>query len=116
MFSSFDNFKEGVKAAARKAKQVALALTDLEMKVRSTSIDRPIFSPRIQVNVFPVQIIRIEFTSIYFAQVEEATSSETWGPHGQLLNDISDASFDAEGYRQIMGILAQRLQERGACT
>jgi hypothetical protein len=74
---NIDKIKATLSSAARKAKQVALALTDLEMKV------------------------------------EEATNAETWGPHGQILNEICDEAFDTEGYRQIMGILAQRLQERG---
>lgn len=45
-------------------------------------------------------------------KVEEATSAETWGPHGSTMNEIADAAFDPENYRQIMGVLARRLQEK----
>ncbi|KAL4448258.1 hypothetical protein ABPG75_005477 [Micractinium tetrahymenae] len=45
-------------------------------------------------------------------KVEEATSAETWGPHGSVMNEIADAAFDPENYRQIMGVLARRLQEK----
>lgn len=45
-------------------------------------------------------------------KVEEATNLETWGPHGSVMNEIADASFDPENYRQIMGVLARRLQEK----
>ncbi|PRW45169.1 ENTH domain-containing [Chlorella sorokiniana] len=45
-------------------------------------------------------------------KVEDATSAETWGPHGSTMNEIADAAFDPENYRQIMGVLARRLQER----
>ncbi|PSC70401.1 Clathrin interactor EPSIN 3 isoform A [Micractinium conductrix] len=45
-------------------------------------------------------------------KVEEATNAETWGPHGSVMNQIADAAFDPENYRQIMGVLARRLQER----
>lgn len=34
------------------------------------------------------------------------------GPHGSVMNQIADAAFDPENYRQIMGVLARRLQER----
>lgn len=45
-------------------------------------------------------------------KVEEATNAETWGPHGSVMNEIADAAFDPENYRQIMGVLARRLQEK----
>lgn len=45
-------------------------------------------------------------------KVEDATSNETWGPHGSVMTDIADAAFDPESYRQIMGVLARRLQEK----
>jgi len=60
-----------------KVKQMALNLTDLEVKV------------------------------------EEATNNEPWGPHGSVMAEISEAAFDSEGYRQIMGVIARRLQDTG---
>lgn len=45
-------------------------------------------------------------------QVEEATNLDTWGPHGSVMSDISDACFDAEGYKQVLGVIARRLQEK----
>lgn len=74
---SLSDWKEKAKQLARKAKQYALSMSDLEMKV------------------------------------EEATNSEPWGPHGQLLNEIAEYAHDSEGYKQILGILARRLADRG---
>ena len=45
-------------------------------------------------------------------QVEEATNLDTWGPHGSVMAEISDACFDPEGYRQVLGVIARRLQEK----
>ena len=81
-------------------------------------------------------------------KVEDATSNETWGPHGSVMTgaigcrqlvaartaaeggaaggrvqahnctrlpafaEIAEAAFDPENYRQIMGVIARRLQER----
>jgi epsin len=45
--------------------------------------------------------------------VEEATNTETWGPHGSAMAEIAEACFDPEGYRQVLGVLARRLQEGG---
>ena len=45
-------------------------------------------------------------------QVEEATNLDTWGPHGSVMSDISDACFDPEGYKQVLGVIARRLQEK----
>jgi epsin len=45
--------------------------------------------------------------------VEEATNTETWGPHGSMMAEIAEACFDPEGYRQVLGVLARRLQEGG---
>jgi hypothetical protein len=96
-----------LKKATNKVKQYTLNLTDLELKV------------------------------------EDATSNETWGPHGSVMSgaalgwaaaaptlayvaahplkqplpaaaEIADASFDFENYRQIMGVIARRLQEKAS--
>jgi epsin len=45
-------------------------------------------------------------------QVEEATNMDTWGPHGSVMSDISDACYDPEGYKQVLGVIARRLQEK----
>lgn len=45
-------------------------------------------------------------------QVEEATNLDTWGPHGSVMSDIADACFDPEGYKQVLGVIARRLQEK----
>ncbi|KFM25292.1 Clathrin interactor EPSIN 3 [Auxenochlorella protothecoides] len=46
-------------------------------------------------------------------QVEDATSLEVWGPHGSVMTEIAESSFDPESYRQIMGVIARRLKEEG---
>lgn len=66
-----------LKTLSTKVKQMALNLSDLEVKV------------------------------------EEATNNEPWGPHGSAMADITEAAFDPEGYRQIMGVIARRLQDTG---
>ena len=45
-------------------------------------------------------------------QVEEATNLDTWGPHGTVMAEIAEACYDPEGYRQVLGILAKRFQEK----
>lgn len=45
-------------------------------------------------------------------QVEEATNLDTWGPHGSVMAEICEACFDPEGYRQVLGVIARRLQEK----
>ncbi|GAB4817376.1 hypothetical protein N2152v2_004422 [Parachlorella kessleri] len=50
--------------------------------------------------------------SVLELKVEDATSNETWGPHGSVMNEIAEASFDFESYKQIMGVIARRLQEK----
>ncbi|KAL4518154.1 hypothetical protein Ndes2526A_g01396 [Nannochloris sp. 'desiccata'] len=53
-------------------------------------------------NLSPLEII-----------VEDATNKETWGPHGSVMGEIAEACFDPEGYKQVFGVLARRLQENG---
>lgn len=45
-------------------------------------------------------------------QVEEATNMDTWGPHGKTMAEIAEACYDPEGYRQVLGVIARRLQEK----
>lgn len=45
-------------------------------------------------------------------QVEEATNMDTWGPHGKTMGEIAEACYDPEGYRQVLGVIARRLQEK----
>ncbi|KAK9821680.1 hypothetical protein WJX74_007569 [Apatococcus lobatus] len=46
-------------------------------------------------------------------KVEEATNNEPWGPHGTAMGEIAKAAYDMEGYKQIMGVIARRLQDTG---
>jgi hypothetical protein len=89
------------RSASNRVKQYALNLSDLELKV------------------------------------EEATNKDSWGPHGSVmagmlprpplpaagsppteralplwLPGIAEACYDIEGYKQVMGVLARRLQEK----
>lgn len=46
-------------------------------------------------------------------KVEEATNNEPWGPHGKLMHEICGCAWrDNESYRQIMGVLARRLEDK----
>lgn len=64
-----------MKAWGNKAKQYALNLTDIEIKV------------------------------------EQATNNDPWGPHGTVMGEIAKASYDIDNYKQIMGVVARRLQD-----
>ncbi|GAX79430.1 hypothetical protein CEUSTIGMA_g6871.t1 [Chlamydomonas eustigma] len=46
-------------------------------------------------------------------KVLEATNEQAWGPHGSAMADIARDAENPDNYNQIMGILHQRLQERG---
>eukprot|EP00191_Tetraselmis_sp_GSL018_P001583 CAMPEP_0177603096 /NCGR_PEP_ID=MMETSP0419_2-20121207/15301_1 /TAXON_ID=582737 /ORGANISM="Tetraselmis sp., Strain GSL018" /LENGTH=278 /DNA_ID=CAMNT_0019096787 /DNA_START=240 /DNA_END=1073 /DNA_ORIENTATION=- len=46
-------------------------------------------------------------------KVEEATSNEPWGPHGTIMSEIAEAAYDSDKYKDIMGVLARRLQDKG---
>ncbi|CAL8467709.1 g7247 [Coccomyxa elongata] len=46
-------------------------------------------------------------------KVEDATNNQPWGPHGKDMAEITKASYDIESYKQIMGVLARRLQDQG---
>ncbi len=47
--------------------------------------------------------------------VQEATNSEAWGPHGQLLSKLADASVDGgEAHAQIVGVLRRRIDHARA--
>ena len=39
------------------------------------------------------------------------TLPQVWGPHGSVMNDIAEASYDPESYRQIMSVIGRRLKE-----
>eukprot|EP00963_Diacronema_lutheri_P005571 scaffold431_cov334-Pavlova_lutheri.AAC.86 len=46
-------------------------------------------------------------------KVEEATNNEPWGPHGKLMHEICGCAWrDNESYRQIMGVIARRLEDK----
>ncbi|KAF6244132.1 hypothetical protein COO60DRAFT_1708114 [Scenedesmus sp. NREL 46B-D3] len=44
-------------------------------------------------------------------KVLEATNHEPWGPHGSAMAEITNSSFNSEGFYQIMGVVDQRLSE-----
>jgi epsin len=47
--------------------------------------------------------------------VQEATNSEAWGPHGQLLSKLADASVEGgEAHAQIVGVLGRRIDHARA--
>ncbi|KAJ0957819.1 putative ENTH domain-containing protein [Helianthus annuus] len=46
-------------------------------------------------------------------KVLDATSNETWGPHGSLLADIAIASRNHHEYQMIMSILWKRVNDTG---
>lgn len=47
--------------------------------------------------------------------VQEATSSDAWGPHGQLLSKLADASVEGgEAHAQIVGVLGRRIDHARA--
>ncbi|DBA94846.1 hypothetical protein WJX77_004293 [Trebouxia sp. C0004] len=75
MQSTADTALGYMKALGNKAKQYALNLTDIEIKV------------------------------------EQATNNDPWGPHGTVMGEIAKASYDIDNYKQIMGVVARRLQD-----
>ena len=44
-------------------------------------------------------------------KLEEATNNDPWGPHGKLLAEIAAATYDYEGYMEIMSSLDARFQK-----
>ncbi|CAM8911673.1 unnamed protein product [Rhodiola kirilowii] len=46
-------------------------------------------------------------------KVLDATSNESWGPHGTLLADIANASKNYHEYQLIMGIIWKRINDTG---
>jgi epsin len=46
-------------------------------------------------------------------KVLDATSNESWGPHGSLLADIAHASRNYHEYQITMGVLWKRLSDSG---
>jgi len=44
-------------------------------------------------------------------KLEEATNNDPWGPHGKLLAEIASATYDYEGYMEIMTSLDARFQK-----
>ena len=44
-------------------------------------------------------------------KLEEATNNDPWGPHGKLLAEIAAATYDYEGYMEIMTSLDGRFQK-----
>ncbi|KAK9816519.1 hypothetical protein WJX72_001430 [[Myrmecia] bisecta] len=66
-----------LKGLGNKVKQMALNLTEIELKV------------------------------------EQATNNDPWGPHGTVMGEIAKAAFEVESYKQIMGVVARRLQDSG---
>ncbi|XP_069508912.1 ENTH domain-containing protein 1 [Ambystoma mexicanum] len=46
-------------------------------------------------------------------KVREATSNDPWGPSGTLMLEIADLTYNATALSEIMGILWQRLNDRG---
>lgn len=46
-------------------------------------------------------------------KVKEATSNENWGTSNTVLREIARSTFDYDGYREIMPLIWQRLDEKG---
>ncbi|KAK9835022.1 hypothetical protein WJX81_005031 [Elliptochloris bilobata] len=60
-----------------------------------------------KVKQYALQLSEVE------VKVEDATNNDPWGPHGTVMAEITRAAYDIESYRQIMGVLARRLQDQG---
>lgn len=43
------------------------------------------------------------------AKVREATNDDAWGPTGQLMQEIAQATFTYEHFPEVMGMLWKRL-------
>lgn len=46
-------------------------------------------------------------------RTEEATNNDPWGPHGSEMSKLAEEALDHEKYREIMGIIARRLNDTG---
>ncbi len=46
-------------------------------------------------------------------KVKEATSLDNWGASSTLKEEISKATYDYEGYREVMKVLWMRMSESG---
>lgn len=42
-------------------------------------------------------------------KAKDATNNEPWGPHGQLMSDISEGCYDAEKFKQVWDVLKKRI-------
>ena len=43
------------------------------------------------------------------AKVREATNDEAWGPHGTLMHEIAQFTYQYEHYSEVMGMLWKRM-------
>ena len=43
------------------------------------------------------------------AKVREATNDEAWGPHGTLMHEIAEHTYQYEHYSEVMGMLWKRM-------
>lgn len=43
------------------------------------------------------------------AKVREATNDEQWGPHGTLMHEIAQHTYQYEHYSEVMGMLWKRM-------
>ncbi|CAO3638581.1 unnamed protein product [Mucor fragilis] len=46
-------------------------------------------------------------------KVREATSNDTWGPSGSLMNEIAQLTFNEQDFIEIMDMLDRRLNDKG---
>eukprot|EP00210_Caulerpa_lentillifera_P007108 g6801.t1 len=46
-------------------------------------------------------------------RTEEATNNDPWGPHGSEMSKLAQDATDPEKYREIMGVIARRLNDTG---
>ncbi|XP_036408848.1 epsin-3 isoform X1 [Megalops cyprinoides] len=46
-------------------------------------------------------------------KVREATSNDPWGPPGSLMSEISDLTFNAVAFPEVMGMVWKRLNDHG---
>ena len=71
-----------------------------------------LFSLMLQAIVQAAKAAVLNVTDIELKALD-ATNMEAWGPSGSAMQELAGAAQDPENYSQIMGILHQRLQEKG---
>lgn len=117
------------KTATNKVKKYAMNLSELEIKVEEATDNEVRLAPCLyhekewEVICVPSQgglgaavsgDARAQMRCVcwwWTHAVPHMSPAQVWGPHGTVMNEIAEASYDMESYQQIMGVLARRLKE-----